>query len=111
LPCHSRSGDGIRLAIESALFAAQTILEADGKYPRDRLAAYKQKIVARFGLRRTTLSITNLLPPWVARPIAGRLFRGAWFVRHVLLKRWFLHAHQPPLSADQRQAAAPTARR
>ena len=108
---YSRSGEGIRPAIESGLFAAQTILEADGKYARDRLATYEQKIVARFGPRRTPFGITNLLPRWVAVPIAGRLFRSAGLVRHVVLNRWFLHAHQPPLTADEGQALAPTTRR
>lgn len=98
---YSRSGEGILPAIESGLFAAQTILEADGRYDRDRLAAHERRIVARFGSRRTTFGITNLLPHWVAGPIAGRLFRSAWFIRHVVLDRWFLHAHQQPPGGER----------
>jgi hypothetical protein len=33
----------------------------------------------------------RLLGPW--------LLRTPWFVRHVLLDRWFLHADERPLAA------------
>lgn len=92
------SGEGIRPAIESGLLAAQTILDADGKYTCDRLAAYEERVVARFGPRRTGLGITSILPQWVVGVLAGRLFANAWFARHIVLDRWFLHAHQPPLT-------------
>jgi hypothetical protein len=29
--------------------------------------------------------------------LAARLLASRWFVRRVVLDRWFLHAHQPPL--------------
>jgi hypothetical protein len=32
------------------------------------------------------------------RLIAGRLMAWRWFSRHVLVDRWFLHAHEPPLA-------------
>lgn len=98
---HSTSGEGIRPAIESGLLAAQTILEAAGTYSRDGLAAYERRVVARFGPRQTAVGITHILPQWVAGAIAGRLFGSAWFARHVVLDRWFLHAQQPALAGDE----------
>lgn len=102
---YPRSGEGIRPAVESGLLAAQTIIEADGRYTRDRLAAYERRVIARFGPRKKELGVTGVLPEWLAGPIAGRLFGSAWFVRHVVLDRWFLHAHQKAL--DEQCAAAP----
>lgn len=105
---YPRSGEGIRPAIESGLFAAQTILEADGEYSRDRLAAYERRVVARFGPRETAAGVTDVLPQWVTGAIAGRLFGSAWFARRIVVDRWFLHAQQPALAADERQPAAPS---
>ena len=99
---YSKSGEGIRPAVESGLFAAQTILAADGRYTRDRLAVYERQVVERFGPRRAAPSITDVLPEWMAGAIAGRLFGSAWFVRHVVLDRWFLHARQSALARPQR---------
>ena len=94
---YSRSGEGIRPAVESGLLAAQTIIEADGRYTRDRLSAYERRVIARFGPHKKEVGVTDVLPEWLAGAIAGRLFGSAWFVRHVLLDRWFLHAHQQAL--------------
>ncbi len=98
---YGRSGEGIRPAIESGLFAAETILEAEGVYTRDRLAAYEQRVVTRFGPRRPSLGITNLLPQWLAKAMAGPLFRNAWFARRIVLERWFLHMQQPALTVNE----------
>ena len=92
---HARSGEGIRPAIESGLLAAQTILDADGTYTHDRLAAYEERVFARFGPRWTGLGVTSILPQQVAGALAGRLFANPWFARHIVLDRWFLHAQQP----------------
>ena len=94
---YSRSGEGIRPAVESGLLAAHTIIEADGIYTRDRLAAYERRVIARFGPRKKALGLTDVLPQWLAGTLAGRLFGNAWFVRHVVVDRWFLHAHQKAL--------------
>ncbi len=98
---YGRSGEGIRPAIESGLLAADTILEADGSYTRERLTAYEQRVVTRFGPRQATPGITNLLPHWLAGAIAGRLFASEWFVRRIVLERWFLHMQQPALVTDE----------
>ena len=97
---YARSGEGIRPAVESGLLAAQTILEADGRYSRNHLAAYEQRMVDRFGPRQAKLGIADVLPGWAAGAVARRLFRNARFVRHVVLDRWFLHAQQKALAVN-----------
>jgi geranylgeranyl reductase family protein len=94
---YPKSGEGIRPAIESGLLAAQTILESAGAYDADRLAVYAQRVVARFGPRRAAWGITDIVPPSIAGPLAGRLFGTAWFARHVVLDRWFFHTDVAPL--------------
>src|SRR5262249_54972111 len=86
---YPKSGEGIRPAVESGLFAAQTILAAGGRYSRDRLAAYDEQVIDRFGPRRAEGGLTDVLPEWMAGAIAGRLLGSAWFARHVVLDRWF----------------------
>jgi geranylgeranyl reductase family protein len=103
---YAKSGEGIRPAIESGLLAADTILEADGTYSREGLAGYERRVVARFGPRRTRPGVTDVLPHWIAGPLAGRLFTSAWFARRVVVDRWFLHRQQPPLAKDPSQSAA-----
>lgn len=112
---YAPSGEGIRPAVESGLLAAQTILEAGGRYDREHLAIYEQRITERFGPRRTGVGITDILPEWMAGAIAGQLFGSAWFARHVVVDRWFLHAQQRPLRTEdaepvsrRRNADAPT---
>jgi hypothetical protein len=50
----------------------------------------------------------------MARPLritfAGELFGNAWFARHVVVNRWFLHAHQPALAAEALQCPSSTGR-
>jgi flavin-dependent dehydrogenase len=94
---YPQSGEGIRPAIESGLMAASTILKADGCYTRDRLGPYEAGFRRRvstspFG-RLLSRAIPESLPAALARPFLG----SSWFVRHVVLNRWFLHAHQPAL--------------
>ena len=95
---YPKSGEGIRPAIESGLLAARTIVEADGRYDESRLAAYERRLVARFGDRRGGRGVTDFVPPSIAGVVAGRLFGSDWFARHVVLDRWFFHAHQEALA-------------
>jgi menaquinone-9 beta-reductase len=92
--CHSQSGEGILPAIESALMAAETILDACGDYRQDNLDPYQVKLAARFnsGSPDIPLFVSRML-----RPICAGLFATQWFTRHIVLDRWFLHADQPPL--------------
>jgi flavin-dependent dehydrogenase len=93
---YAESGEGIRPAIESGLLAAEAILAARGDYRLERLDSYRRRVVARFGPRRVEPPAGGP-PSWLRRRIARWLLGRRWFVRRVLLDRWFLHAGQPPL--------------
>ena len=82
--------------IESGLLAAATILEAGGDYTRQRIEPYQERLRERFGLRPGPRSET-MLSGFAARLLPS-LFNMPWFVRHLLLDRWFLRAHEPPLA-------------
>jgi len=94
---YPQSGEGIRPAIESGLLAASTIVKADGCYTRERLGSYEASFRKRvssssFG-RLLSRAVPEAIPAAIARPFLG----NSWFVRHVVLNRWFLHAQQPAL--------------
>jgi menaquinone-9 beta-reductase len=95
---YPRSGEGIRPAIESSLLAAQTILEARGRYDRENLEPYRARVLVRFG-KGETPTAWSALPASVTTSIAARLLAMPWFAREVFLTRWFLHAHEPALVA------------
>jgi geranylgeranyl reductase family protein len=94
---YPQSGEGIRPAVESALLAAQVIQTAKGDYSQTQLAAYQDKLVARFG-QRDKKEITDYLPQWFKQSLAGTLLSTDWFVRKVVVDRWFLHSEQAPLA-------------
>jgi menaquinone-9 beta-reductase len=96
---YPQSGEGIRPAIESGLMAASAILSARDQYSRDRLAPYEQQLRTRFGVSGFARLLARVVPADVAIGLAPRLLEAPWFVRHVLLHRWFLHAHEPGLAA------------
>lgn len=93
---YTRSGEGIRPAIESGLLAAATLLQADGNYSLAELEAYTAGLQDRFGPRPVRDPVA-----WLPEPVRIRLAQGLmssrWFAQHVLLDRWFLHVHEPPL--------------
>ena len=91
---YAQSGEGIRPAIESALLAADAIAAADANH--DRLEMYERSLQSRFGGR--SAAFPNL-PRGLINGLAPLLLRNRWFTRHVLLNRWFLHAHQQALPA------------
>jgi flavin-dependent dehydrogenase len=88
------SGEGIRPAIESGLLAAGAILRANGHYDRAHLASYEEKLRARFGAGARPA----MLPPWLLRLLARSVMRSQWLTRHLVLDRWFLGRHRPPLA-------------
>jgi flavin-dependent dehydrogenase len=96
---YPQSGEGIRPAIESGLMAAATIVAADGRYEKDRLASYEERLRARFGDQPLMRLIARTIPSSLTSLVAARLFDSPAFVRHVLLDRWFLHADEPALTA------------
>ncbi len=87
---YRESGEGIRPAVESGLMAAATVLEAGRDYRRQRLLAYCERLVARFG----TLAVAASSPGFLKQFLAGKLLASPCFTRHMLLDRWFLHGHQ-----------------
>lgn len=95
---YAQSGEGIRPAVESALIAAETLIEARGDYSSAHLAPYAMRMVERFGPRHTQ-AMSEHLPEGLKRMIASRLLGSSWFTRHVVLDRWFLHQQQGALGA------------
>jgi geranylgeranyl reductase family protein len=90
-----QSGEGIWPAVRSGLLAASAILEASGVYTRERLAGYDAKLRRRYAVPtafRASAAITTVL--------GRRLLERPWFVRHIVLDRWFLHRTGRELSAE-----------
>lgn len=108
---YKQSGEGIRPAVESGLLAAQAISAAQGNYSRKSLEAYGELLTRRFGTSGqdwASLIGQHLPSAWIGA--AGRRLLGArWFVREVVIDRWFLHANEPAL--DLVPALSPTAAR
>lgn len=92
---YPQSGEGIRPAVESALMAADVILQAKGDYTPANLEPYRRWILDHFGQPRTK-SITNWLPASWIQSLAARLTKTEWFARRVVLDRWFLHTGDAP---------------
>ena len=94
---YPESGEGIRTAVESGLLAARAIIDAGGRHDRAALEPYRAAISQRFGrTRKAGAKGRAVLQPVIATA-APRLIGNAWFARHILLDRWFLHRHQPAL--------------
>jgi flavin-dependent dehydrogenase len=93
---YPQSGEGIRPAIESGLLAASAIVDARGRYTREALSGYEARLRSRFGTRRLPSAVSAVVAP-LARTLGQRLLHSPAFVRHVIVNRWFLHAHQPAL--------------
>jgi flavin-dependent dehydrogenase len=96
---YKQSGEGIRPAIESGLLAARAIMAAAGDYSRAGLGAYEDLLRGRFGAagKDWASRVGEFLPSaWMGA--LGRTLLGArWFVRDVVIERWFLHADEPAL--------------
>ncbi len=95
---YPQSGEGIRPAIESALLAACAILAARGRYDRRRLEGYELGLRLRFDSSPASHLISQAVPRAFTTSLAPRLMSSPWFVRHVLLDRWFLRAQERPLT-------------
>ncbi len=94
---YPQSGEGIRPAVESAIMAAEVILDCRGRYGEGALAAYEARIVERFG-RPQQRGASGWLPANWLLFLASQLIPNRWFARHVIMDRWFLHAQQPALA-------------
>lgn len=102
---YPRSGEGIRPAVESGLLAAQSIL-AD-RDDEARCALYERLIRERMGPREMGWTATRWLPPPLSCLAATWLLTQHWFVRRVVLDRWFLHRQLPALPTATLKEAAP----
>jgi geranylgeranyl reductase family protein len=90
-----QSGEGIRPAVESGLLAAAVVIAADGDFSAARLEPYCRQLEVRFG--PNVPSASGAFAQRLRSRLGGRLLGNAWFTRHVVLDRWFLHRRQPPL--------------
>lgn len=95
-----KSGEGIRPAVESGLLAAGVIKKAGGDYRAPALQAYRERATSRFGPEKRSRDLSDRLPESMRRFLGRRLFANNWFVREVIINRWFLHADQPALKAS-----------
>jgi menaquinone-9 beta-reductase len=97
---YKQSGEGIRPAIESGLLAAQVIQASQGNYSRESLGAYGKLLARRFGTtsgKDWASRVGEHIPSaWIAA-LGRRLLGTRWFVRDVVIDRWFLHANEPGL--------------
>ena len=96
---YPRSGEGIRPAVESGLLAAAAVIEAAGDYRQGSLAPYARRMTTRFGKRSPTEEHASWLPQEIRQPMAAALLATRWFVRHIVVNRWFLHTQQKSLAA------------
>jgi len=67
-------------------------------HTRDQLDPYERHLRKRFGVSRLARLLSHVVPDNVAVGLAPRLLEAPWFVRSVLLHRWFLHAHEPGIA-------------
>jgi len=104
---YPRSGEGIRPAVESGLLLARTLAGAPRPDAPEALAAYARALEARLGPRAPAprRGLTDWLPQALTRRLAGRLLGTEWFARRVVVARWFVHAHVPPLGPAVARAA------
>jgi geranylgeranyl reductase family protein len=90
-----RSGEGILPAVESGLMAAATVLQAAGNYRSERLAAYRERLSARYGI--PPVGAANREVGTLRKGLGHLLLRNRWLTRRVVLDRWFLHAGRADL--------------
>lgn len=93
---YTRSGEGIRPAIESGLLAAGVIQQAGGNYHVANLGRYLDQLNRRFGKRTAPVS-AGFLPAGLKRVLARKVLSTGFLIRSLVIDRWFLHRHQQPL--------------
>jgi flavin-dependent dehydrogenase len=95
---YAQSGEGIRPAVESALLASRVILECQGDYSLGRLRPYADKLEARFGKRNLQLRPRMKVSLQLRKLLARFLMKNHWLSKNLLIRRWFLHTQDRPLS-------------
>ena len=96
---YPQSGEGIRPAIESGCWPRPPIVKARGPLHARRLeptGAISCSDSVFQGWPGSSSHISFRIT--VAVALAPRLLEAPWFVRRVLLHRWFLHAHEPGIA-------------
>jgi flavin-dependent dehydrogenase len=95
------SGEGIRPAVETGLLAAAAIRAAgSGRFLRRDLESYERAILARFGRPKPGPERRGRSSQTWQIALGRRLLGWPWFARHIVMDRWFLHTHEPPLAAQ-----------
>jgi len=109
---YKQSGEGIRPAVESGLLAAQAIAAAQGNYSRESLGAYGKLLAQRFGTsgKDWASRVGEHLPSAWIGALGRRLLGARWFVRDVVIDRWFLHRNEPGIGLASGAARAAVAR-
>jgi len=96
---YPHSGEGIRPAVESAMLAADLIRSCENDYSKNKLQAYNELMVQRFGKRLPEPDLVQRLPMFLKRLFASQLMKTHWFIRNVVINKWFLQSHQAKLPA------------
>lgn len=94
---YPQSGEGIRPAVESGLIAAMVIQQLQGNYAKQALQLYEKQLTSRYGQRQPDTGMLERLPAWLRQGLASGLMRQEWFIRNIVMKRWFLQQQQTPL--------------
>jgi len=100
---YKQSGEGIRPAIESGLLAARIVAAAQGNYSRESLVAYQELLKRRFGTtsdKDWASRVAEHIPSAWIGALGRRLLGARWFVRDVVIDRWFLHPNEPALGLE-----------
>ena len=95
---YAESGEGIRPAVESGLMTAEVILENRGQVSARAGKTYERRLARRYGRGLAAGAAAALVPGAISRALAPLALRSRWVTRHLVLDRWFLHAHVPPLA-------------
>jgi geranylgeranyl reductase family protein len=84
---YPESGEGIRPAVESGRFAAETLIAARGRAGIEDLRPYEAELRKRYPPALRTPALAG-----ISRTLGRRLMRSSMFTRHVVIDRWFLRS-------------------
>lgn len=96
---YPQSGEGIRPAVESSMLAAEVIRSCANDYSKNKLQSYDELMVQRFGSRQPAPDVMERLPLSVKKIFASQLMKTHWFTKNIVIDKWFLQAHQAPMTA------------
>lgn len=97
---YAQSGEGIRPAVESGLLGAKVIRNAAQDYRRESLNRYIEHLISHLGNRQSLVNISHLMPEKATQYLGAKLLLTHWFIRHIVMNRWFLHTQQSPLLSN-----------